>query len=180
MKTCIFVALLFCLSWGVWPANAVSLPVIPDGASDGVWFGPGTTPVFMFESSESGTIDATLPIPLPFVRQVGLIDPKTGQISDLVASLGSTLALISDPNDAGLPQPGSPFVPLDETGTWMDLSQYFSQPVWVFSDIDVTVTPTVTPLPGTLPLMGTVLGAGYLISRWRRRRSIGSAALTAA
>jgi hypothetical protein len=28
-----------------------------------------------------------------------------------------------------------------------------------------------TPLPAALPLMGSVLGAGYLVSMWRRRRS---------
>jgi hypothetical protein len=36
-----------------------------------------------------------------------------------------------------------------------------------------------TPLPAALPLMGTVLGAGYLVSAWRRRRS-GSADFAAA
>jgi len=37
-----------------------------------------------------------------------------------------------------------------------------------------TITPSaasVVPLPATLPLMGTLLGAGYLVSRWRTRRA---------
>lgn len=29
---------------------------------------------------------------------------------------------------------------------------------------------TITPLPGALPLLGSVLGGGYLITGWRRRR----------
>ena len=38
-----------------------------------------------------------------------------------------------------------------------------------------------TPLPAALPLMGTVLGAGYLVTMWRRRRgAAGSAAFVAA
>jgi hypothetical protein len=30
-----------------------------------------------------------------------------------------------------------------------------------------------TPLPGALPLMGTVLGAAYFVSRLRKRRDVG-------
>jgi len=37
-----------------------------------------------------------------------------------------------------------------------------------------------TPLPGALPLLATVLGAGYLLYGWRRRRAAGSAAFEAA
>jgi hypothetical protein len=32
------------------------------------------------------------------------------------------------------------------------------------------VPPTPTPLPGALPLMGSVLGGGYLMRKWRARR----------
>jgi len=34
-----------------------------------------------------------------------------------------------------------------------------------------------TPLPAALPLMGTVLGAGYLVSMWRRRRGAAGSAV---
>jgi hypothetical protein len=37
-----------------------------------------------------------------------------------------------------------------------------------------------TPLPAALPLMGTVLGAGYLVSKWRRRRGAAGSTTIAA
>jgi hypothetical protein len=37
-----------------------------------------------------------------------------------------------------------------------------------------------TPLPAALPLMGSVLGAGYLVSMWRRRRPRNQPAVAAA
>src|SRR5205807_302734 len=33
-----------------------------------------------------------------------------------------------------------------------------------------SISASTTPLPAVLPLMGSVLGAGYWVSRWRRRR----------
>jgi hypothetical protein len=39
--------------------------------------------------------------------------------------------------------------------------------------------PSPTPLPGALPLMGSVLGGGYLMRKWRSRRQRKSAALAA-
>lgn len=39
------------------------------------------------------------------------------------------------------------------------------------------VPPTPTPLPGALPLMGSVLGGGYLLRKWRARRRRTGAAL---
>jgi hypothetical protein len=35
--------------------------------------------------------------------------------------------------------------------------------------------PSEVPLPGALPLMGTVVGGGYLVRRWRNRKQRGSA-----
>jgi hypothetical protein len=34
---------------------------------------------------------------------------------------------------------------------------------------------TITPLPGALPLLGSVLGGSYLVAGWRRRRRFSSA-----
>jgi hypothetical protein len=42
---------------------------------------------------------------------------------------------------------------------------------YAFTFIGGGFTANETPLPAALPLFGSVLGAGYLISNWRRRRN---------
>jgi len=62
----------------------------------------------------------------------------------------------------------------DLNGNWVNLffggaSYFVLTGDNTFFEGTFTVVPT--PAPAALPLMGTILGAGYLISKWRRQRS---------
>jgi hypothetical protein len=52
------------------------------------------------------------------------------------------------------------------------------------SGVDLTIpvgdSISSTPLPAALPLMGSILGAGFFVSKWRRRRQTGPGAIAAA
>ena len=48
-----------------------------------------------------------------------------------------------------------------------------------FAGFDGSLTVTPTPLPASLPLLGSVLGGSFFIAKWRRRRKFGDAAAPA-
>jgi hypothetical protein len=166
----------FSLALGVsssW-AGPVTLPDIPAGASDGLFFAGGT-PAFLMEVADNSTSaegSITLDVPTLAIGVLDLTEPGTGVVSDVITAgidpkTGSpALFLASDPFTTS----GSPLsatATLMETGGWQDITSYFFPTIpagtaFAFSDVE-------TPEPTTLAL----LGSGLLGLVMMRRRKLG-------
>ncbi len=119
----------------------------------------------------------------------GLVQPSTCT----PASVCSALNTLNPPAEYVFYYPGSPtyldtngFVFADTIGDlvnlWSDGTDFFasncaaSASCTAFADAaQFEGSFTITPLPGSLPLLATILVPGYFISAWRRRRKHRSA-----
>jgi len=171
---CFILTLLLCggAVCGFTPANASTLDQLIVNS------GTNWTPVYPNgEGSPAYPFPLSNNLPVQDYTAVELTDPTTGAPSDYVWYVHfATLYFASDSNGSftGLPTLNI-VATLTETGGFQDIGQYFgvaASDIQVLSFADVSTT----PLPATLPLFATGLGAMGLLG-WRRKRK--AAALAA-
>ena len=155
-------------------ASPLLPPPVPVG-SDTLWNGENGLNPFTEEADEASNYQLSILtthyvqlITVPDYTAVELLEPESNSASDYIYSTGQHISLVSDLNGTF---PGvilstlTIIARIPETGQWQDISQYFglsAGSLLVASDI------SETPLPATLPLLTSSLGALGLLS-WRRK-----------